>query len=97
MPRTYTASVQANVAVADLHYSVGKGECRDTDLAACDGDNESAKWLASALDEEKPDMVVFSGDQLNGQKSSYDTRSVLAKFARPVIDREIPWAAIFGE
>lgn len=41
-------------------------------------------------------MVVFSGDQLNGQKTSYDSRSVLAKFAGPVIDRQIPWAAIFG-
>lgn len=40
---------------------------------------------------------VFSGDQLNGQKTSYDTRSVLAKFARPVINRRIPWAAVFGE
>jgi hypothetical protein len=34
---------------------------------------------------------------LNGQKTSYDSRSVLAKFARPVIDRKIPWAAIFGK
>jgi hypothetical protein len=40
---------------------------------------------------------VFSGDQLNGQKTSYDSRSVLAKFAKPVIEREIPWAAVFGE
>ena len=39
---------------------------------------------------------MFSGDQLNGQKTSYDSRSVLAKFASPVIDRKIPWAAIFG-
>jgi hypothetical protein len=40
---------------------------------------------------------VFSGDQLNGQETSYDSRSVLAKFARPVIDRKIPWAAVFGQ
>lgn len=53
--------------------------------------------MGEALDAEKPDLVVFSGDQLNGQKSSYDARSVLAKFARPVIDRHIPWAAVFGE
>lgn len=40
---------------------------------------------------------MFSGDQLNGQKTSYNARSVLAKFAKPVIDRKIPWAAVFGE
>ena len=41
-------------------------------------------------------MVVFSGDQLNGQGSSWDAKSILAKFARTVTDRGIPWAAVFG-
>jgi len=49
-----------------------------------------------ALDAEKPDLVVFSGDQLNGQGTSWDPKSVLAKFARAVTDRKIPWAAVFG-
>ncbi len=43
---------------------------------------------------------IFTGDQLNGRGSndeSYDSKSVLAKFAAPVIDRKIPWTAIFGE
>lgn len=48
------------------------------------------------LDAEKPDLVVFSGDQLNGQETSWDPKSVLAKFARAVTDRKIPWAAVFG-
>ncbi|WVQ91834.1 hypothetical protein IAS59_005638 [Cryptococcus gattii] len=82
--------------IADLHYSVGTGECRDTDLEGCVGDSNTAAWLAEALDAENPDLVVFSGDQLNGQQTSYDARSVLAKFAKPVIEREIPWCAVFG-
>lgn len=41
-------------------------------------------------------MVIFSGDQLNGQGTSWDAKSVLAKFARAVTDRGIPWAAVFG-
>ncbi|WWD21674.1 hypothetical protein CI109_106160 [Kwoniella shandongensis] len=82
--------------IADLHYSVGDGECRDTDKSPCIGDRDTATWLAEALDLEKPDLVVFSGDQLNGQMTSYDSRSVLAKFAKPVIDRQIPWCAVFG-
>ena len=40
--------------------------------------------------------LPLTSDQLNGQKTSYDSRSVLAKFATPVIDRKISWAAIFG-
>jgi len=41
-------------------------------------------------------MVVFTGDQLNGQGTSWDSKSVLAKFARAVTERGIPWAAVFG-
>ncbi|BEI81811.1 hypothetical protein CcaverHIS002_0209710 [Cutaneotrichosporon cavernicola] len=82
--------------IADLHFSVGKGECRDTDKNPCAAYPDTAAWLAEALDAEKPDMVVFSGDQLNGQKTSYDSLSVLATFAEPVIARKIQWAAVFG-
>ncbi|KAJ1306702.1 hypothetical protein OPQ81_007694 [Rhizoctonia solani] len=82
--------------VADLHYSVTHGQCRDTDLKPCDGFNSSQAILAEALDAERPDLVVFSGDQLNGQRTSWDSRSVLAKFASEVIKRKIPWAAVFG-
>jgi metallophosphoesterase superfamily enzyme len=52
--------------------------------------------LSRALDFEKPDLVVFTGDQLNGQGTSWDPMSVLAKFAKVVIERKISWTAIFG-
>ncbi|EJU03587.1 Metallo-dependent phosphatase [Dacryopinax primogenitus] len=83
--------------IADLHYSVSIGKCRDTDREPCvEGDMITADFLARVLDAERPDMVVFSGDQLNGQGTSWDSKSVIAKFAQQVIDRQIPWAAIFG-
>lgn len=52
--------------------------------------------ISTVIDAEKPDLVVFSGDQLNGQGTSWDPKSVLAKFARAVTDKGIPWAAVFG-
>ncbi|CCL98565.1 uncharacterized protein FIBRA_00565 [Fibroporia radiculosa] len=83
--------------VADLHFSVSAGACRDTPLAPCsNSDNLTSTLLARMLDMERPDLVVFSGDQLNGQGTAWDSRSVLAKFARVVTDRQIPWAAVFG-
>ncbi|KAI6122283.1 Metallo-dependent phosphatase-like protein [Pisolithus croceorrhizus] len=83
--------------VADLHFSVSRGQCRDTDISPCEAsDNLTSTLLGHVLDAEKPDMVVFTGDQLNGQGTSWDPKSVLAKFAAEVIDREIPWAAVFG-
>jgi hypothetical protein len=48
------------MTVADLHFSVGSGECRDTDKNPCVGDAETLKWLGEALDAEKPDLVVRS-------------------------------------
>ncbi|KAI0085829.1 Metallo-dependent phosphatase [Irpex rosettiformis] len=83
--------------IADLHFSVGEGVCRDTTISPCTAsDNLTMTLLARVLDQEKPDLVVFTGDQLNGQGTSWDSRAVLAKFAREVTKRQIPWAAIFG-
>ncbi|KAA1475450.1 Metallo-dependent phosphatase [Dentipellis sp. KUC8613] len=85
--------------VADLHFSVSDGLCRDTPPSfACSGGayNASSTLLGRTLDLEKPDFVVFTGDQLNGQGTSWDAKSVLAKFAAEVTTRRIPWAAVFG-
>lgn len=83
--------------VADLHYSVNVGSCRETTISPCTAsDNLTNTLLGRMLDIEKPDLVVFTGDQLNGQTTSWDERSVLAKFAKAVTERSIPWAAVFG-
>ncbi|KAJ7066567.1 Metallo-dependent phosphatase-like protein [Mycena amicta] len=86
--------------IADLHYSVAATKCRDTPPSlSCIGgsDNSTAKTLISTiLDIEKPDLVVFTGDQLNGQGTSWDPRSILAKFSREVATRSIPWTVVFG-
>ncbi|KPV78488.1 uncharacterized protein RHOBADRAFT_33185 [Rhodotorula graminis WP1] len=87
---------------ADLHLSVGPGECRDLDevraieCRAVGADVYSLKWLETALDMVKPDLVVFSGDQLNGQKTSWDARSVILKWAPLLWKRNIPWTVVFG-
>ncbi|KAF8631933.1 hypothetical protein AX15_002186 [Amanita polypyramis BW_CC] len=82
--------------IADLHFSVSQGVCRDTPKPCNNSDNITFSLLIDALNEEKPDLVVFTGDQLNGQGTSWDPKSVLAKFARAVTDRNTPWAAVFG-
>ncbi|KAJ6518748.1 Metallo-dependent phosphatase-like protein [Mycena sanguinolenta] len=85
--------------IADLHYSTSPGVCRETPASlACPGaDNLTTNSLiATVLSIEKPDLVVFTGDQLNGQGTSWDPKSVLAKFSRAVADAGVPWAVIFG-
>ena len=96
-PRFHANGKFKILQVADLHFSVSQGECRDTGKSPCVGDVDTLSLMEKMLDEEKPDMVVFTGDQLNGQETSWDAKSVIAKVVGPVIDRKIPWTAIFGE
>src|ERR1700761_4559254 len=57
--------------VADLHYSVSPGHCLDTDLSPCrKGDYQTESLLSRALDSEKPDLVIFTGDQVSPTSSS---------------------------
>jgi len=86
-----------DISYTYILVSVSHGKCRDTDVTPCDhSDDLTSNLLATTLDAEKPDLVIFTGDQLNGQGTSWDSRSVLAKFATPVIERQIPWTAVFG-
>jgi hypothetical protein len=56
------------VQLADLHLSTGVGHCRDAlpEGAHCEADPRTLDFVAKILEEEKPDLVVLSGDQVNG-------------------------------
>jgi predicted MPP superfamily phosphohydrolase len=56
---------------ADLHLSTGTGACRDPippspNGEKCEADPRTLEFVGRLLDQEKPDLVVLSGDQLNG-------------------------------
>lgn len=63
---------------------------------------DTIKLISLALDREKPDLVVFTGDQIKGYSSSFkgDTKrkitSTLGEIFAPVIERNIPFTATFG-
>lgn len=84
--------------VADLHVSTGVGHCRDAEPSGeggCEADTRTLEFVGTVLDREKPDLVVLSGDQVNGETAP-DAQSAVFKFAEPFIKREIPFATIFG-
>ncbi|KNG90396.1 phosphoesterase, partial [Aspergillus nomiae NRRL 13137] len=87
--------------LADLHLSTGLGSCRDPIPAEpvpgqkCEADPRTLEFVERLLDEEKPDMVVLTGDQVNGETSK-DAQSALFKSVKLLVDRKIPYAAIFG-
>ncbi|MCJ1321163.1 hypothetical protein MMC15_006507 [Xylographa vitiligo] len=86
--------------VSDLHLSTGLGYCRDPvppslGGAICDADPRTLDFVGSVLDSERPDMVVLSGDQVNGETAP-DAQTAVFKFAELFIIRNIPYAIIFG-
>ena len=83
--------------LADLHFSVEELACRDVeDVHRCASQNDTNALIERWIDEEKPDLVVFTGDQLNGQGTSWDEQSVMPGWLLPVVRRGIPWLPLFG-
>lgn len=59
------------VQVSDMHLSTGVGACRDAvpdsyNGGKCEADPRTLDFISRILDDEKPDLIVFSGDQVNG-------------------------------
>lgn len=68
--------------VADLHLSTGLGECRnpvpemlDGSKGRCEADPRTLDFVQKMLEQEKPNLIVLSGDQVNGD-SAPDAQSV---------------------
>ncbi|KAL1958197.1 hypothetical protein VTO42DRAFT_5052 [Malbranchea cinnamomea] len=82
---------------ADLHLATGIGQCRDPipEGMECEADPRTMAFVERLLDEEKPDLVVLTGDQVNGETAP-DAQTAIFKFAEPLIARKIPYATIFG-
>lgn len=66
--------------LADIHLSTGVGHCRDAvpdeyEGGPCMADPRTLDFVSKLLDDEKPDLVVLSGDQVNGDTAP-DAQSV---------------------
>lgn len=86
--------------VADLHLSTGVGVCRDAmpegyNDGQCEADTRTLEFIGRVLDDEKPDLVVLSGDQVNGDTAP-DAQTAIFKYAELFIERKIPFVTIFG-
>lgn len=84
--------------VADMHYANGAvTRCEDvlpSEFPSCSDLNTSA-FLTRMIQSEKPDFIVFTGDNIYGSDSADAADSMDAAFA-PAIKSKLPWAAVLG-
>ncbi|TEA14244.1 Phosphatase DCR2 [Colletotrichum sidae] len=88
------------VQLADLHLSTGVGKCRDAQPegyngGVCEADPRTLDFVQKILMEERPNLVVLSGDQVNGETAP-DAQSAIFKIAQILIKLKIPYVSIFG-
>jgi len=64
---------------------------------------DTIKLICAALDKEKPDLVVFTGDQIKGyssfflgEKGKKAAESTIRALIKPLEDRNIPFTMTFG-
>ncbi|MCM0647922.1 metallophosphoesterase family protein [Clostridium swellfunianum] len=60
-------------------------------------DPRTISLMNKILDYEKPDLVVLTGDNIDGKcRSASDVKTAIANIAAPMEKRKIPWAVAFG-
>lgn len=71
----------------------------DTQEGIC-VNSDTINLMNAILDKAKPDLVVFSGDQIWGKNTFKgniaEVKRVLSELLKPVIDRKIPFSICFG-
>jgi hypothetical protein len=88
------------VQISDTHMVTGVGICKDAidaqgkNLPESEADPLTVDFIGKILDVEKPDFVILTGDQLH--HGIPDSQSAIFKVAAPIIERSIPFAAVFG-
>ena len=63
-------------------------------LPESEADPLTVDFIGKILDVKKPDLVILTRDQLHHNIS--DSQSALFKVVAPIIERSIPFAAVFG-
>ncbi|XP_071717181.1 probable inactive purple acid phosphatase 29 [Rutidosis leptorrhynchoides] len=85
-----------------MHYADGsKSGCKDVLPNQFDPQEENcsdlmtSRFIERMIEAEKPDLIVFTGDNIYGPDATDAVKSMNAAFA-PAIKSKIPWAAVLG-
>jgi 3',5'-cyclic AMP phosphodiesterase CpdA len=68
-----------------------------TDIHEGPNKDKAIEIMNKILEYEKPNMVVLTGDNIDGKcESADDVRKAISYIAEPMETRNIPWAIVFG-
>ncbi|CAN8285969.1 unnamed protein product [Cochlearia groenlandica] len=85
--------------ISDMHYGVGiDSKCADVlpeERPYC-SDLNTTSFLQRTIASEKPDLIVFSGDNVYGLCETKDAAKSMKLAFAPAIESGIPWVAILG-
>lgn len=82
---------------ADLHLATGLGTCRHVmpEGSPCEADTRTLQFIERLLIDEAPDLIILSGDQVNGDTAP-DAQTAIYKYSALFASHKIPYAGIFG-
>lgn len=72
------------VQFTDTHFENGDAQ-----------DARTSALMSQVLDAEQPDLVIFTGDVIGGENAR-DPASAWRMAAAPLVERGLPWCAVFG-
>eukprot|EP00899_Mesostigma_viride_P006040 jgi/Mesvir1/15437/Mv06621-RA.1 len=89
------------LVIGDMHYSEGvNARCRDLPpwkLKFPCSDKNTTAFLERLINTEAPNLVVFTGDNIDLTESpDANPQDALYEALAPVIQAKIPWAAVLG-
>ncbi|KAJ0030130.1 hypothetical protein Pint_13991 [Pistacia integerrima] len=84
--------------VADMHYGMGMiTRCRD--VMSCEfefcSDLNTTRFLRRMIEDEKPNFIAFTGDNIFGTSTTDAAESLIKAFG-PAMESGLPWAAVLG-
>ena len=97
VPRIHKDGKFKIMQAADLHLATGLGKCRNAlpEGQECEADHRTLDFVARMIEDEKPDFVVLTGDQVNGDTAP-DAQTAIFKYSEMLVRNKIPHAGIFG-
>lgn len=86
--------------LSDLHFGQDLGRCSSTGAGTtdvkCSSDLKTLKFIETTIQQERPDLIVITGDLIDVERS-LDYKSILLKSLQPILATNTKFLYTFGD